>query len=134
MEKPFLIKAEEIKNNPGKFVLQMSFYSLNDLFDINPTPGSYFILSRSEPFDDEGEVEDRKLKNWFQLFKIPESNVSQVHCSGHMRRDELIEMIKEIHPKKIFPVHTKNAHIFTEMNLPKDIEVIEPQKGKKYLL
>ena len=134
VDKPFLIKAEEIKNNPGKYVLQMSFYTLNDLFDINPTAGSYFIISRSEPFDDEGEVEDRKLKNWFQLFKIPESNISQVHCSGHMRKDELIEMIKEIHPKKIFPVHTKNPHIFNEMNLPNDIEVIEPQKGKKYLL
>ena len=134
MEKSFLIKAEEIKKNPGKYVLQMSFYSLNDLFDINPTAGSYFIISRSEPFDDEGDVEDRKLKNWFQLFKIPESNIYQVHCSGHMRREELIEMIKEIHPKKIFPIHTKNAHIFTKMNLPKDIEVIEPQKGKKYLL
>jgi len=132
VEKSFLIKAEEIKNNQGKFVLQMSFYTLNDLFDINPTAGSYFIRSSSEPFDDEGEVEDRKLKNWFQLFQIPESNVSQVHCSGHMRRDELIEMIKEIHPKKIFPVHTKNAHIFTEMNLPKDILVIEPEKGKRY--
>ncbi|MHA1563253.1 MAG: MBL fold metallo-hydrolase [Promethearchaeota archaeon] len=134
MEKPFLIKAEDIRKNSGNFVLQMSFYSLNDLFDINPTAGSYFIISRSEPFDDEGDVEDRKLKNWFQLFKIPESNISQVHCSGHMRRDELIEMIKEIHPKIIFPIHTKSAHFFTEMNLPKDIEVIEPQKGKKYLL
>ncbi len=134
VEKPFLIKAEEIRNNPGKYVLQMSFYTLNDLFDINPTAGSYFIISRSEPFDDEGEVEDRKLKNWFRLFKIPEENVLQVHCSGHMRRDELIEMIKEIHPKKIFPVHTKHAHIFNEMNLPDDIEVIKPQKGTKYLL
>ena len=134
LEKSFLIKSEDIKKNPGNFVLQMSFYSLNDLFDINPDAGSYFIISRSEPFDDEGEVEDRKLKNWFQLFKIPESNVSQVHCSGHMRRDELIEMIKEIHPKKIFPVHTKKPHLFTEMNLPKDIEVIEPEKGKSYFL
>ena len=134
VEKPFLIKAKEIRNNPGKYILQMSFYTLNDLFDINPTAGSYFIISRSEPFDDEGEVEDRKLKNWFQLFKIPESNIVQVHCSGHMRRDELIEMIKEIHPRKIFPVHTKYAQLFTKMNLPKDIEVIEPKKGKIYLL
>ncbi|MHA1719380.1 MAG: MBL fold metallo-hydrolase [Promethearchaeota archaeon] len=134
LEKSFLIKAEEIRKNPGKYVIQMSFYSLNDLFDINPTAGSYFIISRSEPFDDEGEVEERKLKNWFSLFKIPESNISQVHCSGHMRRDELINMIKEIHPKKLFPIHTTNAHIFMEMGLPKDIEIIEPEKGKKYLL
>ncbi len=40
-------------------------------------------------------------------------------------------MIKEIHPKRIFPVHTKSAHIFTEMKSPKDIEVLVPEKGKR---
>jgi mRNA degradation ribonuclease J1/J2 len=36
----------------------------------------------------------------------------QVHASGHMIKDQLIAMFNEVKPKRAFPVHTENQHLF----------------------
>jgi mRNA degradation ribonuclease J1/J2 len=36
----------------------------------------------------------------------------QVHASGHMSKDQLVEMVNEIQPKLSFPVHTENQNLF----------------------
>jgi len=50
----------------------MSFYDLEELVEINPQPGSYYILSASEPFNEEMEIDFERLVNWLSHCGLPQ--------------------------------------------------------------
>jgi mRNA degradation ribonuclease J1/J2 len=62
----------------------------------------------SEPFSEE-DIEDTVMHNWLDHFKL---QFHQVHASGHMSKEQLVEMVDEINPKKAFAVHTENQKLF----------------------
>ena len=134
MEKKEIIKPEEINAHPADFLIQMPFYKISNLIDIKPPANSYYILSKSEPFDIEGEIEKKKLQNWLDRFGIYDDgiHIRQAHCSGHASPKDLKEIIETIHPKFLFPVHTENPEKFSELGLSADIKIISPKKSKKY--
>jgi mRNA degradation ribonuclease J1/J2 len=35
-----------------------------------------------------------------------------MHASGHMNKEQLVQMVNQIQPKKLFPVHTENPQLF----------------------
>jgi mRNA degradation ribonuclease J1/J2 len=49
------------------------------------------------------------MHNWLKHFKM---HFHQVHASGHMSKEQLVELAKEIQPKQAFPVHTENQQLF----------------------
>jgi mRNA degradation ribonuclease J1/J2 len=57
-----------------------------------------------------------------------------VHASGHMSKDQLIEMVKEIQPKQAFPVHTENAELFKKFMGSACSQVSLVEKGVEYQL
>jgi ribonuclease J len=130
-EKPWKIIAPQISEHPGNYVFMLPFYSMTELLDINPPHRSYYISSKSESFDDEGDVEERKRDNWLNLFDIPDENFYQIHCSGHASSEHLEAMLREISPRYLFPVHTEYPEAFKNMNLP-ETTIISPEKGKTY--
>jgi ribonuclease J len=133
--KPFAIRAAEIRENPGNFVIHLPFYTLMEFCDLLPPENSHYIISKSAPFDDEGLIDEKKRKYWLELCKIPKENVHNLHCSGHMRRDDLIEMVNSIQPKQVFPVHTGAPAEFEKMGFQdQEIEVILPIKGEIYII
>ncbi len=135
LTKSFGIRAEEIRANPGKFVVDFPFYVMMDFCDILPPSGSYYVISKSAPFDDEGIIDEEKRQNWLAKFQFPEQNIKGIHCSGHMSRPDLEQMIKTIHPKKVFPIHTTLPEEFLKMGLDAlGIEVILPERNKIYSL
>ena len=80
----------------------------------------------SEPFSEE-DIEDQVMHNWIDHFKM---QFHQVHASGLMSKDQLVEMVDEITPKRAFPVHTENQNLFkTYCNNMQTIE-----QGKEYEL
>ena len=132
LDKPYKTIAADVKANPGNYVLMLPFYSMIELLDIRPPTGSYYISSKSEPFDDEGEIEVKKRDNWLKLFGIdPSTHLFQVHCSGHASQDDIERMINYIHPKIVFPIHTGNPEEFLNLNLP-EIKVVIPEKEILY--
>lgn len=80
----------------------------------------------SEPFSEE-DVEDDVMHNWIDHFKM---QFHQLHASGHMSKDELIEMVNHIKPKRAFPVHTENQKLFR--SLCSSIEITKQEK--EYIL
>jgi mRNA degradation ribonuclease J1/J2 len=67
------------------------------------------------------------MHNWLDHFKM---KFHQVHASGHMSKNQLVEMVKDMKPKTAFPVHTENQELFkTYCN---NMRIIE--QGKKYEL
>jgi len=121
-----MVTADDVRENQSGLVMDLDFYQFGELIDIKPDRGSHFIHSMSEPFSEE-DIEDQVMHNWLNHFKI---KFHQLHASGHMSRQELMEMIERINPKKVFPVHTENPAFFKKTK--KKTVVIE--KGKTYTL
>ena len=47
-----------------------------------------------------------------ELIRLKHISVGQVHVSGHMDKEELVEMVNYIQPKRTFAVHTENQKLF----------------------
>ncbi|MEM2109414.1 MAG: MBL fold metallo-hydrolase [Candidatus Odinarchaeota archaeon] len=118
-----MVTAEEISKKQKNYLLHLTFYSFTELIDIKPIPGSLFIHSMSEPFSEE-DVEAEVMANWVEHFKL---KFYQLHSSGHASKNDITQIIKEIKPGKIIPVHTEHPELFEKtLNQP----VIKPEIGE----
>jgi ribonuclease J len=152
------LTALDIKNNPERYVMMLSYYDLGQIFDIatknGKIPNSWFIKAQCAPFSDEMELDEERFINWLKIFgigfnigKTPipngctnkdcdkiRSRIERSHVSGHASRSELKELIEFVKPKVIIPVHTLYPKIF--MDIVKEIgikiKVILPEYGKTY--
>ena len=116
-EKPFLEKlgsddrvvdAAYVAKHQKELIFHTDFMQLAELTDVLPEPGSLFIRSKSEPFE-EGDVQEEVLRNWIEWFKL---DFHQAHASGHASMREIFSAVKEIDPKLVIPVHTEHPDLF----------------------
>jgi ribonuclease J len=119
---PNVVDAQEIKRIQSNVILATGFSDLKELVDMKPESGSTFILSTSEPFNEEMEIEYDKFVNWLDHFGLP---MFHIHCSGHLMPTEVRKVIVEIAPRKLFPIHTEHPELvakfiagITEVELP----------------
>lgn len=71
------------------------------------------------------EINEEKVKNWLDLFNIPYFNKG-FHASGHANGKEILEMIEEINPEKLYPVHTTQPEKFRILE-DEGIKVVYPR-------
>jgi len=121
----------EVSKQQCKVVLALSFYDFEELVPLQPAAGSCYVLSASEPFNEEMEIDYERLVNWLRHYGLPQYHV---HVSGHIMPLQLKKALKEINAKRIFPVHTENADLFAKFvrNLKSQVTLVE--KSKEYLL
>ncbi len=112
-------------------VLALSFYDFEELIALEPAAGSCYVLSASEPFNEEMEIDYEKLLNWLRHYGLPQYHV---HVSGHMMPLQLKAALKKMNGKRIFPVHTENAGLFAKFmrDLKSKANLVE--RGKEYTL
>jgi ribonuclease J len=106
-----VISAQQVQKMQDKVILASSFSDLRELIDIRPEPGSTFINSSSEPFNEEMDLEHDRLVNWLDHLGLP---MYQIHCSGHIMPDEAKDVIMRIQPKKLLPIHTAHPTLFAK--------------------
>ncbi|HXW12791.1 MAG TPA: MBL fold metallo-hydrolase RNA specificity domain-containing protein [Nitrososphaeraceae archaeon] len=51
-------------------------------------------------------------------------NKFQCHCSGHARSKDLLQIIDEINPRELYPIHTEHPEIY-KSTVKSVIEIIE---------
>ncbi len=123
----------ELRRNPSEYILLTAFYRWKEIQEIQPPPGSVFILSTSEPFEEEAEIEFRRLMNWLNIYGI---QATQIHTSGHAYPEDLRRIVNLIEPKRLMPVHTAHPNAFerliSDILSEKKIEFTEPKKGQTY--
>lgn len=138
------VDATDIDKEPGDYIISFSYFDFNNLVDINPSSGAY-IYSTCEAFNEEMQVDARRLMNWIRRFKLRSygieenvddamgaSNVSFVkgyHASGHISTRELSEFIDYVQPGAVIPIHTEHPEMFSDL-VCGDIPVIVPETGK----
>ena len=131
-ERPYVehsnaIFAHEIHDEPDAFVVRVDFFELTQLVDLDPPPGSRYVHSLTEPFDDEGRLDHARVENWLRHFGL--FPYVHAHASGHAAGPELWEAIREIAPRTVVPVHTERHDLFEKNLEPLGIRVARPQNA-----
>jgi len=118
------INYKDLKEEPENYMFRCDFFELKELIDIKPEEGLY-IRSVTEPFDDEMEIDYKKALNWLDHFnlKLIEEGM---HASGHANGTEIINMIREIQPETVYPIHTNKKEEFSVLK-DNGIDVINPE-------
>jgi ribonuclease J len=152
------ITACDIKKNPGKYVMMLSYFDLNQIFDLadakGQIPDSWLIKAQCAPFCDEMELDEERFIHWLKTFGIGfeldstplpddcsnptcskiKKRMKRDHVSGHISRSEIRELIEKVNPRTVIPVHTENSKEFVKIvdDIEKGVEVILPEYGKRY--
>jgi ribonuclease J len=138
------VSHEAIRKDPGRYILCFSFFDMNHLLDIRPSGGRY-LYSSCEPFNEEMEIDFRRLWEWLRFFSIEPCGFSMekdeagevvpvmdkhYHASGHASGEDVAWAIGEIDPDVIIPVHTEAPEWFAE----RFDGVLVPTEGERYEL
>ncbi len=130
MGKAKTIASEELREEQDKYVVAFSMPDFKELVDIRPKAGSVFVLSTSEPFNEEQEFEFERLQNWLDHFGLP---MYHIHCSGHIMPSELKRIIEQIKPRKLFPIHTEHPGLYAKY-VADTAKIESPLRGRTYEL
>jgi ribonuclease J len=129
-----------IRRSPERYILCFSFFDMKHLLDIKPQGGTY-IYSSCEAFNEEMEIDFRRLWQWLQRFGIVSCGFSvdekgelsfdgRYHASGHASGEDIAWAIEQIDPDWIVPVHTRDVAWFEDMFE----NVLRVEEGKRYEL
>ena len=119
----------DISKQQPKVVLAMSFYDLEELVEIDPKAGSCYVLSASEPFNEEMEIDFERLVNWLTHYGLPQYHV---HVSGHIMPLQLKNILREINSPRVFPVHTEHADLFAKFVGDLQCKTVVVEKRQEY--
>lgn len=126
LDYPNIVQPKDIRKNPSKYIVVLNYWYFNSLVDLKPYKGKY-IHSLSEPFNEEMEISYDRMKNWLDHFDL---TLVQSHCSGHINGQDLKKILTDIHPKRLFPVHTEYPQEFKSL----DMKTFMIKEGKTYKL
>lgn len=116
-------KSDELVKQMNSLIIFMDFFHLKNLVDLKPSEGIY-IHSTTEPFSEEAAVDFRRHLEWIKFFNL---DYHYLHVSGHMSAPEIFQVIEDLAPKKLIPVHTKGIELFKKRYK----NTITPILGKK---
>jgi ribonuclease J len=79
------VNYQDIIANQKDFIFFCSDYQLHQLIDIRPDDWDRYIRSLMEPFDDEMELKEERVKRWLSHFNLisSEKDWNHSHVSGH---------------------------------------------------
>jgi ribonuclease J len=90
-------------------IFYCSDYQLQQLIDIRPENGSIYIRSLTEPFDDEMELQEERIKRWMAHFGLlsAEKDWNHTHVSGHGSGDQIKKVIEGADAKEGYNAYNK---------------------------
>lgn len=109
--------AVDIRQNPAKFVVCLSYWDIQTLIDLESDGGTY-IYSSSEAYSEDQAIDHDRLVAWLKYFGLkvvgglPGAAEGPFHASGHADGPALEAFVEEINPGKIIPVHTESLEWF----------------------
>lgn len=139
-----IIGPKEIHKAQGSFILCFGYYDLPNLVDIDPSAGHY-IHSSSEPFQEQMILDMARFQAWLDHFNIQNLGYdrhkhrlgSPFHSSGHLSGSELLDLVEQIRPRYIIPVHTEEPKKIRQRiqgRMGKTVQTILPKAGLPIIL
>jgi ribonuclease J len=131
-----VIRARNVSERPGEFILADSLWDLNDLPDLEGISGGVYLFSNSRAYDDEQAADLDRLRNWVRWLGLdlagdPDDPASPaLHASGHACGDELAEFARTVRPEILIPIHTEHPEWWADTLRGTGIEVKMPVRGE----
>jgi ribonuclease J len=134
------VDQASIRDAPENYILCFSFFDMKHLLDIKPDGGTY-IYSACEAFNEEMEIDFKRLWHWLRRFNIDPCGFSldekgnlffekRYHASGHASREDITWVVDQIDPDYIVPIHTEARDWFA-LSFE---NVVQVDEGKRYKL
>jgi ribonuclease J len=104
------VDYRDVSSNQKDIIFYCSDFQLQELIDVKPNENSSYIRSSTEPFDDEMELDQRRVKRWLIHFGLlkRDSEWNQIHVSGHGSGDQIKKIIDGSNSKTLVPIHTEH--------------------------
>lgn len=127
------VRARDIVKNAEKFIVHLSFWRMNELFDLTPLKGARWIRCATEPYNDDMKADLVCQRRWLDSFDV-DHNVrltkeeevgllpGKTHVSGHGARPDLVTLIRDVNAKTLIPVHTEEEHLDHFAGLASDVK------------
>jgi ribonuclease J len=117
-ERPYLdasneVRAEQVNKEQKKLIIHLTFFDINELIDIDPSPDVTYIHSSSEPHNEEQEIDEKRLNNWLDYFHVKKYHY---HASGHASGADIRRLVEQVKPKTLMPIHTEHKELFKEFH------------------
>jgi ribonuclease J len=128
--------ARQVTAHPGEVILAFSLTDVADMLDLQwllgRSPGGIYLFSNSQAYDEEQMVDLVRLWNWAEHLGLrlvgleasgrgPRGEVTKVtpvpgyHASGHAGQAELVQMVREVKPRLMVPIHTEDPRQWLEL-------------------
>jgi ribonuclease J len=113
------VDYRDITKNQKDMIFYCSDFQVQELIDVRPRENSAYIRSSTEPFDDEMELDQKRVKRWLVHFGLlkREEEWTHIHVSGHGSGDQIRKVIDGIKPKMLIPVHTEHEEYHKKWHL-----------------
>jgi len=131
LDYPNTVTCEDIHCNQSGFIIRIDFFELTDLIDLRPSAGSCYIRSVTEPHDEEDAIDLGRVEEWLKLFNL--YPYEKIHASGHASGAEIRQLLHDINPGVVYPVHTEHPEMFDDI-VPAGTRVVGPETGKEYTI
>ncbi len=111
------VTSADVAKEPHAYLFSISYWTIGELFDIFPAgegtapEGGIYVHSMTQPFNDEMEISDRKLRRWLDTFNLDRYNT---HVSGHLSEQDLHWVLDEIDARILVPIHSERPDITAE--------------------
>ncbi|MHA1590413.1 MAG: MBL fold metallo-hydrolase [Candidatus Njordarchaeales archaeon] len=102
------VRLEEIREHGEEFIYTVFIGGIKDIKELKPKGGSIYILSSSEPVDEERELSFERLINWLEEFGVA---MYHIHSSGHANPLDLKRIVEEIDPEIVIPIHCERPKL-----------------------
>jgi ribonuclease J len=127
-ERPYLeasnaIRAEQVHDDQQKLIIHLTFFDINELVDIDPSPNVAYIHSASEPHNEEQVIDEQRLNNWLDYFHTRKYHF---HASGHASGTDIRRLVEQVKPKLLMPIHTVHADLFKQFHDNVKMPSLEP--------
>jgi ribonuclease J len=128
-ERPYLNKAVDhkyIHDHQATVIIAIEPSNFAELVDIRPDPGGHYIYSMSEPHSELEAVDEEIQKNWLTHFSM---ELHQIHASGHAPQKDIGNIIDDIRPRTLIPIHTECPNKFKYLPKRESPKVMILQKS-----
>lgn len=118
---------EKLTEMQSEILACLGYYDMGTISDLNPNPEGIYIHSSSEAYNEEMVLDMKRLRHWTDFFQMA---YYQSHASGHAGGHEIMDMLRKVNPRTVFPIHTESPESFK--GVAKNTVMV--QQGKPYTI
>lgn len=108
---PRIVRAADVAPHQSEYLLSLGYWDIQELCDLQPAPGSLYVHSSAEAFNEEMSWSQERLARWLSLYQMDSVHI---HASGHAPQEDLFRVVEQLSPKRVFPIHTEHGELYAE--------------------